>query len=494
MSHHAQLSPQAHDRYQAQRRSSTVLSIVISILSVALVGLLLAFLILELPAAIIDPIIVYRRDLIDEPPPRPKQLNTHRKPNPAPGGASVAIIVVNSTSEAAVPRPDVTPAESVPFGNGEGIGIGIGDFDGFPNGVRCPIPDSFSKRCGKEDRLNRLRESGGVIGIEDAVVKALRWLKANQGKDGSWGASNKVGMTGLALLAYLGHCETPVSEEFGESCMNAIAYLLDVAAKNQGKMATNFQDRHWPYEHALATYALAEAFTFGQVFRYNIPGHHDAVRDSGQWIIDNQHKSGGWDYSYEEAGARGGDLSITGWHIQALKACKATRIEFRNLRACANNALAYVEARQAPSGGFGYSGTTPAGGGVYSLTGVGALSFQIWGKASHSAARKGVKYLQKNAILDYNGAQSDLYAHYYHSQAMMQHGGVAWTKYNENFAPQLLKAQHADGSFAQPGGGNKVEAVGGLFAQNNPEGIVYRNCLCALMLEVYYRYLPGTSK
>jgi hypothetical protein len=76
---------------------------------------------------------------------------------------------------------------------------------------------------------------------------------------------------------------------------------------------------------------------------------------------------------------------------------------------------------------------------------------------------------------------------------MMQNGGAAWTKYNATATPQLLAAQGLDGSFAQPGGGNKIDAAGGLFAQNTPEGIVYRNCLCALMLEVYYRYLPGTS-
>jgi hypothetical protein len=154
-----------------------------------------------------------------------------------------------------------------------------------------------------------------------------------------------------------------------------------------------------------------------------------------------------------------------------------------------------VEGRQAASGGFGYTGTAPAGGvGVHSLTGVGALSFQMWGKESHSAARKGVRYIRNEAVLDYNGKQADLYAHYYHSQALMQAGGEAWKNYNATFAPQLLKAQQKDGSFAKPGGGGEVAAVAGLFAQDNPEGILYRNCLCALMLEVYYRYLPGTGK
>ena len=45
-------------------------------------------------------------------------------------------------------------------------------------------------------------------------------------------------MTGLALLAYFGHCETPVSEEFGDSCMKGIVYLVNLGMKNDGKLAS----------------------------------------------------------------------------------------------------------------------------------------------------------------------------------------------------------------------------------------------------------------
>ena len=49
---------------------------------------------------------------------------------------------------------------------------------------------------------------------------------------------------------------------------------------------------------------LAEGYSFARMFRFNIPGHHEAVQGGGQWIIDSQHKSGGWDYSYDEASGR----------------------------------------------------------------------------------------------------------------------------------------------------------------------------------------------
>ncbi|NIP93704.1 MAG: terpene cyclase/mutase family protein, partial [Akkermansiaceae bacterium] len=233
------------------------------------------------------------------------------------------------------------------------------------------------KRCSKEDRLQRLKENGGNEQCEVAVVATLDWLQDRQNKDGSWCGTRRVAMTGLALLTYLGHCETPLSEKYGETVQSAIIYLVDVANKQKGKLADNLQDKHWPYEHAIATYAIAEAYTFCKQLSINIPGLHDAVRDSGQWIIDNQSTKGSWDYSYAEdeaAGGRpsGGDNSIGCWQLQALKACKVTGIEFRNLTQVVRKALDYVENCQAENGGIGYGGPASLTA-VSSLAGAGAL-------------------------------------------------------------------------------------------------------------------------
>ena len=35
-------------------------------------------------------------------------------------------------------------------------------------------------------------------------------------------------MTGISLLAYLAHCETPLSEEFGETVLKGISFLVDL--------------------------------------------------------------------------------------------------------------------------------------------------------------------------------------------------------------------------------------------------------------------------
>jgi hypothetical protein len=263
--------------------------------------------------------------------------------------------------------------------------------------------------------------------------------------------------------------------------------------KNNGILVPKARrkDRHWSYEHGIATYALGEATTFCKKLGITIPNLPETTQKAGQYIISNQHKSGGWDYGYSENSKRGGDLSVSAWQIQALKACHHTGLDFRNMRTCISKAIHYVIGRQDSNGGFGYTGKRPASNiGYFTLTGAGVLSLQMWDKGSFSAARKGAKYIEKHTKFDYNGKTCDLYGHYYESQAMMNRGGVQWKKYNAIFRDQVLNSQNKDGSWRKPGGKNKkIRAVGAQFVQD----VHYRTCLCILMLEVYYRFLPGTG-
>jgi len=262
--------------------------------------------------------------------------------------------------------------------------------------------------------------------------------------------------------------------------MKGIVYLTDVGMKNDGKMASNFTANGWAYEHGIATYALGEALTFCQELKLEIPGLVEVTEKAGQFIIDNQNKNGGWAYLYATSGGHT-DSSVAGWQLQALKACSHTKIKYKGLQSCINQGLEYMKSLQNENGGFGYSNKNkPAGTKDYfSLTGVGVLCFQMWGKGSGSEVRKGVKYIRENTKFDYNTADSDLYAHYYESQAMMQAGGDDWKFYNELFRDQLLNNQNPDGSWKAPGFGG--HGLGG--------NEVYRNALCILMLEVYYRFL-----
>lgn len=339
----------------------------------------------------------------------------------------------------------------------------------------------MSKRCSQEDRLNRIKEMGGRVESEVVVERGLEWLKANQNPDGSWSNKNVSAMTGFSVLAYLGRCETPISAKYGESCMKGIIYLVNLGMKNGGKLSTNSSDKHWPYEHAIATYALCESLSFCDQLKIEIPDLEEMVRKSVSIIIENQHpKSGGWDYGYDTRGNRGGDLSIAAWQIQALKAAEHTGLEIKGLKSSRTKAMEYVVNLQGENGGFGYTGK--ANGEAYAkLTGAGVLCLQMSGKKYPSEIRKGAKHILEFSKFDYNGKDSNLYSHYYESQAMMARGGSEWRKYNEMFRDQLIDSQNPDGGWKAPGSG-------GLYSDP-----FYRNCLNILMLEVYYRFLPGTG-
>jgi hypothetical protein len=352
----------------------------------------------------------------------------------------------------------------------------------------------MKKRCSKEDRLSRLQETGGTPACEDAVVKGLDWLKANQSSDGSWTDGRQTAMTGLALLAYLGHCETPLSEKYGESVLRAITYLVNVGMRTNGKLTLNAADKQWPYEHAIATYALAEAATFCKQGNINVPNLFEVTQKAGQFIIDNQHKkTGGWAYSYDTSDGGHRDLSVSAWHIQALKACHHTGLEFKGLTRAANKSMDFVNDMLCSDGGFAYkdANETSHAGDYRTMTGGGVLSLQMWDKGAMSSARRGTTYIAKNTKFDYNGIHSDLYGHYYEAQAMMNRGGKEWRDYNTIFRDQVLNNQNPDGSWKAPnkGSGSGIRAVGPEFVGNAH----YRTCLNILMLEVYYRFLPGTG-
>lgn len=494
MSLHAQLSPEAQAKLQAQKRASTISSIVISFLVIVLIGLILAFIFLPPLFKNTPTIVSYSASTNNDDQLETKKLtnSVERKPS-APSSSMAKVIAANTTSPTAVPVPEVdVPEPSTDFGSGDDFGDGWGSGgDGGGGGGFGSIPATMQKRCSPEDRRQRLLESGGTEKCEEAVVKGLDWLQATQHPDGSWGRSHKSAMTGLALLCYLGHCETPLSEKYGETVLKGMMWLIDLGMKQNGRLNTE-PGNPQPYQHAIATYALGEATTFCKQLGINVPNLAEVTQKAGQFIIDNQHtKSGGWDYGYSEDSGRGGDLSVVAWQIQALKACYHTGLDFRNMKGSIRKALDYVETCQSSDGGFGYR---PGGGGhapngYHTLTGAGMLSFQMWDKGSVGAVRKGARYIDKKSKFDYDTPDADLYAHYYEKQAMIARGGPEWEKYNDIVRDELLENQNPDGSWKAPGGGRKLNAVGALYASD----VHYRTCLCILMLETYYRFLPGTG-
>jgi len=480
MSLHAQLSPAALEALRKQKRQSTISSIIISLLSILLIGLVLGFFLLDNYVRETPTIITYAANLNEEQQVQERKVTTQiqRKPS-SPSSSQAKVIAAATASPTAIPVPEIeviTPSES--FGDTDDFGFGFGDDVGM-NGGFSGIPSNMRKRCTPQDRAQRLRESGGTPECEVAVEKALQWLKATQNPDGSWGNANKGAMTGFALLAYLGRCETPMSAEYGLNVLNGMLYLIDLAKNNGGRLAQSAENSHqFVYEHGIATYALAEAYTFCRQLQINVPELAETTKNAGDMIISGQGTSGGWVYRY--ASTSGGDNSVGFWQIQALKACLHTGLwQDGELERVLVKAVEWLKRVQGPNGAIGYQSNPTRSPG---LTGGGVLCIQLVEGPRSPAASKGVQYIVQNSEFEWGNKSANLYYHYYNAQAMINYGGKEWDDYNARFRDTLLANQSSEGTWNRPR--DNHDAINEHMA----------TCLATMMLEVYYRFLPATGE
>jgi len=378
------------------------------------------------------------------------------------------------------------------IGEGIGKGIGIGSGPGrLKNFVSIPLP--MRGRCSPAERLHRMNANGGNDQCEAAVKRSLQWLKEKQNKDGSWGESHRAGMTGLALLAYLGHCETPESFTYGETVLKGLTYLLELGQKNKAPFDGIFSEKpaaiSSTYEHGIAAYAMGEMYSFSKLGTTPIPGLRESFERGAAIIIEKQNERGAWGYKegvgYDSYGRD--DLSVTGWQFQALKAATHTNLKIPGLSPAIRKVEKYLESTQTPDGGFGNPNRNQHYN-QWNLTGAALLGLQTLGSGNAGKITKGVRWLVEEVEkepLNWN-SECYLYTWYYNTQALFQKGGAPWKVWNDQFRPLVIDNQSADGSYKPEGAGQVGSAATGAAGADKD---IYRVCLCTLMLEVYYRYL-----
>jgi hypothetical protein len=193
-------------------------------------------------------------------------------------------------------------------------------------------------RAGREDALFATALILALQAAPDArtaTLDALAWLARHQDPDGSWSVTTytarcreavpcgpnpgdedfKTGVTGLALLAFLGAGYTHLSKEIhdgivlGDPVRKGLNGLLKIQAIDGFLGDRGLQKAM--YGHAIATLALAE----------DLGSTRSAlIRDQAQKAVDAllaaQNPGKGWRYR-----ARGGDndTSVTAWAVLALQ-------------------------------------------------------------------------------------------------------------------------------------------------------------------------------
>lgn len=374
-------------------------------------------------------------------------------------------------------RVTTQPPEADPGG---GSGAPIDDMPGLTDTLAA-LPPGTGKAIGTIPTLGG-RDAGtrgdilakipGSRGTESAVIKSLQWLKAHQEADGSWPGQDRAAMTGLALLSYLAHGEFTASAQFGPTVTRGLKYLVE-HQDSKGCFSANV------YAHAIATYAVSEAFTLTRILDLKY-----AMEKGVRVILEGQQPGGGFDYDYRKNPRF--DTSVTGWQIQALKAARLAGTEIAGLDDGLSRAIRFLEndAFAYDGSGFVYegkSGVPTQSGGRASMTGVGTLCLQMLGRPNTAQARSGLRTLQKTELEWPENGKAGVYAGYYVTQAKFwANDKIEWPTWNRQMQQKLILHQKSDGHWEQGDYDNGSH--------------VYTTTLCTLMLEVYYRYLPTSVR
>lgn len=344
-----------------------------------------------------------------------------------------------------------------------------------PNMTGLTMNNLYGGRT-NEGRRGALAKFGGGAKGESAVLRALRWLKKTQKTDGSWSVTQPDSMCGLALLAFLAHGETPASDEFGRTVQLAMQYLSNRVVGSSVPIGAG-------YTHGIVTYALSESYGMTQV-----PFVKAAMEKAIGELIAGQQIGGGYDYSYNKQ-ARW-DLSVSGWQFQAMKAAYAAGSENPDLEKAIEKSINFLQHTTYKNSSFGYSSP---GSGSNAMSGAGVLCLQLLGEDNSKEAKSTIqRMINMNYQMRWANAGSHgdgVYAWYYMTQAMFHNGQSSWRDWNKMFQKVLIDNQLEDGHWEA--GKGKDANKGDDKKQASVEYQPYLDtCMCCLMLEVYYRYLP----
>ena len=352
--------------------------------------------------------------------------------------------------------------------------------------------EHFGPRSGPEkaEALHKHAKDHAPV-TKRSVYLALNWLKDHQRSDGSWegkGRDSVLASTGLATLSFLANGFTPDHSQYGATVEKAMRYLV----AEQGK------DGLWgrEYSHAICTYALAEGYAMTHIYQLRealnlaVPhitnglnirqvartGSMRPVRGLDQPRA-REVAAGLWDYKYKTDSGRF-DTSVSGWQIQALKAVKMTNINDPQLdRALqlASNGLKSLQAER--SGKIGYTST---GDGSAWMTGVGALSLMMTGDRTSPELERAFAAVANETCVFATAKPSSLYGWYYLTQVKFHEQGSAWSSWRGQFVREYARNQERDGSWKSPSGG---EGHG----NENQYGRAYTTSLGVLTMSVFYR-------
>ncbi len=347
---------------------------------------------------------------------------------------------------------------------------------------------------------------GGPEASQHAVAWGLDWLKRHQDPRGFWSCagfsnlceSNKcdgggdnahdVGVTGLALLAFLGSGNTADSGKYKAVVRRGLRYLLGVQDGETGCFGEIGSHETFLYDHALATLAITEGYGLSKW-----PILKEPAQKGIDFIHATRNPYKAWRYAYPPDGNN--DTSVTGWMVMCLKSAEDFGLKID--KAALDGAKLFLDEMTSDDScrtGYiskgGWSAREPGMNERWpeqkteAMTAVAMLCRIFLGEEPETspALRGGADLLRKQLPRwDEEEGTIDFYYWYYGSYSMFQMGGADWNKWQAKMLDAVVERQREDG-----------DEKGSWDPQFDPwghrGGRVYSTAIMTLCLEVYYRY------
>ncbi|MDA0660126.1 MAG: hypothetical protein O3C60_14975 [Planctomycetota bacterium] len=358
------------------------------------------------------------------------------------------------------------------------------------------LPAAYERRFDTQ-RSQLVEKYGGSSDTESVVTSALDYLARSQSPDGRWDASAleagresgrdgqsrgpagrqaDSGISGLALLAFLGAGNTHLQGAYQSTVSRGLEFLLGIQGKD-GNLSGDEGHYGAMYCHGMSLFALAEAYAITGDTRLQM-----AVKRGVQYTIEAQHpQSGGWRYQpWRKRPDDFGDMSQFGWHIMSLYSARQAGVEIPE--EVSDRGRKFLESCT-QQGNFGGLAVYQPGRPVSASMTAEALLMRHLLQVHHDRQRReAAEYL---LAFRPGYSEPDFYLWYYGTLAMFQLQGPAWHAWNNALVSELSSLQVARGAQA---GSWSPDTVWGSYG-----GRVYSTSLAALSLEVYYRYSPMTA-
>ncbi|MEZ6036604.1 MAG: prenyltransferase/squalene oxidase repeat-containing protein [Planctomycetota bacterium] len=424
------------------------------------------------------------------PPPPPPETKPEDKVEETP--IVDTVVADNPDDSPSEFESEVTATPSAFDSVGDNPAVGLGGNAGGPYG----------------ERGNGSKGRRGSRAPHPNVGPGLEWLAAHQDEDGKWDADgfmkhddptqalsggpgnpvHDIGVTGLALLAFLGDGNSMRAGQYRDVVKRGVSWLRSQQEPDSGRFGGAVSS-DFVYDHAIATYALCEAcgLSGSSLLR-------PAVQKAIGYLEAHRNPYSVWRYQPRD-GDR--DLSVTAWCVMAYESARYFGFEVNEQ--ALKLAAVYLDEVSDPTGRHGYiKAGDPSSRKVgehatrfpvekgEAMTAVGLFCRFFLGQDPRETPvmkAAAARLMTRPPVWDEKSGAIDHYYWYYATYAMFQMGGPQWRTWQQQVDRAVGKNQHQD-----RGDKNRYGSWDPVGVWGEDGGRVYSTAILTLTMQANYRY------